>query len=75
MAIGPLAVPQAPKAAPMSGKASEEFSQLKHSLSDIASWEISPNGWDRIQIAYATMGNDKQAKSLIAAIELSTPDM
>ena len=64
-----------PAAAPVSGKATETFTALKRALNEIASWEMSPNSWDKIQIVYAAKGNDKQAKSFILAIQLPTPPM
>ena len=48
---------------------------LKRSLNEIASWDMSPNNWDKIQIIYSGTGTDKQAKGFIAAIELPTPEM
>jgi hypothetical protein len=70
-----VSVPRAPAAAALSGKASEEFNALKQSLSDVASWEISPNYWDKIQIAYRSPGSEKQARAFLKALELPTPEM
>lgn len=71
-----VSVPSAPRAAaPIAGKASDEFTALKHSLSDIASWEISPNSWDKIQIAYPKQGTEKQARAFLSAVQLPTPEM
>lgn len=69
-----MAAPVAPAAA-LSGKAQEEFGMLKRSLNEIASWDMSPNTWDKIQIIYSGTGSDKQAKGFIASIELPTPQM
>ena len=44
-------------------------------LSGIASWEMSPNGWDAIQIAYPFTAKENQARAFLAAIQLPTPDM
>ena len=44
--------PSVPAAKPVSGKASETFNALKRALNEIASWEMSPNSWDKIQIIY-----------------------
>ena len=68
-------VPSLPAAKPVSGKASETFNALKRALNEIASWEMSPNSWDKIQIIYSVKGNDKQAKSFIAAIQLPNSSM
>lgn len=73
--MSPVAVPSAPAAKPMAAKSSEEFTLLKRSLNEIASWEISPNGYDKIQIIYPFPGNEQQARAYVKAIELPTPDM
>jgi hypothetical protein len=70
-----VTIPRAPSAAAVSGKASEEFNALRRNLSDVASWEITPNSWDRIQIAYRNSGSEKQARAFLKAIELPTPEM
>jgi hypothetical protein len=67
--------PAAPAAASLSGKATEEFTALKHSLIEIVSWEISPNSWDKIQIIYPTPADEKQARSFLASRQLPSPEM
>lgn len=67
--------PSIPASAPVSGKASETFSALKRALNEIASWEMSPNSWDKIQIIYVAKGNEKQAKTFVSAIQIPTPSM
>ena len=61
--------PSVPAAKAVSSKASEEFATLKHQLG-IDSWEMSPNGWDKIQITYTTQATEQQARSFAKAIEL-----
>lgn len=61
--------PSVPAAKPVSSKASEEFASFKHQLG-IDSWEMSPNSWDKIQIAYTTQATKEQALSFAKAIEL-----
>lgn len=67
--------PVIPPAKPLSGKHIEEFTILKRQLNEQQSWELTPDSWDTIQIAYTTTGNEKQARSFVSAIELSTPAM
>ncbi len=66
--------PSVPVAKPV-GTSKEEFSSLKHQLSGVASWEMSPTGWNEIQIAYTSFGSEIQARNYLKAIELPTPDM
>jgi len=73
--MSPVAVPSAPAAKPMAAKSSEEFTQLKRSLNEIASWEISPNDYSKIPLIYKTMGTEQQARSFVKAIQLPTPEM
>ena len=70
-----LQAPSVPTAKPVSGKSSDTFNALKQSLSAIASWEMSPNTWDKIQIAYTTMGSDKEAKAFVVSLQIPTPPM
>ena len=57
-------------AKPVSGKSAEEFTALKQSLSS-ASWEMAPNTWDAVQIAYAKRGNEAQARSFVKVVEIA----
>jgi len=75
MAEAQKPAPKIPAAKPVAGKAAEEFGSLKRSLSEVPSWEMSPNSWDKIQIAYTKTGSEEQARSFLKAIELPTPDM
>ena len=67
--------PVLPPAKPLSGKHVEEFTILKRQLNEQNSWELTPDSWETIQIIYTSTGNEQQAKSFVAAIELSTPAM
>jgi hypothetical protein len=73
MAVAQRPAPSVPAAKPV-GAGKEEFTALKHQL-NIESWEMSPNGWDKIQITYTSSGNEAQARSFLSAIELPTPEM
>ena len=75
--MGSFTQKPAPKvpAAKQAGTASEEFNSLKHQLSGVASWEMTPTGWKEIQIIYTSVGTEAQARSFIKAIELPTPEM
>jgi hypothetical protein len=75
MAEASRSAPKVPGAMPVSGKAREEFDTLKRSLSGIPSWEMSPSGWDSIQIAFVKHGTEQQARSFVSAIQLPTPEM
>lgn len=78
MALIHMAMKQAPvlpPAKPLSGRHAEEFTQLKRQLSEQGAWELTPDSWDTIQIAYTATGDEKQARAYISAIELSTPEM
>ncbi len=68
-------LPSVPSTHGINEKSSAEFTALKHSLDSIPSWEMSPNNWDKIQIAYPFTGKDQQAKSFLSAIQLPMPDM
>jgi len=68
-------VPSVPSTRGVSQNAKEEFNALKSNLSGIASWEMSPNTWDAIQIAYPFPAKENQARAFLAAIQLPTPDM
>ena len=70
-----VSAPRAPVAKPVNEQSRNEFNALKHNLSDIASWEISPNSWDKIQIIYATGASEKQARAFLSSVELPTPEM
>lgn len=74
MAVAQKPAPSVPAAKPVAAS-SGEFTALKQSLSGVDSWEMSPNGWDKIQITYTTFGNETQARSFLSAIELPTPEM
>jgi len=68
-------VPNVPSSRGVTENTRAEFSALKSNLSGIASWEMSPNGWDAIQIAYPFTSKENQARAFLAAIQLPTPDM
>ncbi|MCX6771075.1 MAG: hypothetical protein NTX79_03400 [Candidatus Micrarchaeota archaeon] len=68
-------VPNVPSSRGINENARQEFTALKSSLSGIASWEMSPNDWDAIQIAYPFTAKENQARVFLAAIQLPTPDM
>jgi hypothetical protein len=74
MAIAQKPAPAIPQAKPISGKAAEEFSALKQSL-NMASWEMAPNSWDAVQIAYTKKGNEQQARSFAKAIEPASQEI
>ncbi|GEM_PF-861529 len=67
--------PNVPSAKPVSGKAQEEFTALKHKHNEIASWSMSPNSWDKIQVIYTSTGKEEQAQTFLSAIALPTPEM
>jgi len=69
MAIAQKSAPAVPSAKPVSEKTASEFNVLKHEL-NVASWDMAPNNWDAVQIAYAKKGNETQARSLVAAIDI-----
>lgn len=73
--MSPIAVPSAPAAKSLGGKSAEEFTLLKRSLNEIASWEISPNRYDKIRIIYPIMGSEQQARAFVKTIQLPTPEM
>lgn len=75
MAEKQKATPKVPSAAPVASKTAQEFDSLKRSLNEMPSWEMTPNNWDKIQIAYTKAGSEQQARSFLKAIELPTPDM
>lgn len=66
--------PAVPASRPMGQQANEEFTSLKHQL-NIESWEMSPSGWDKIQIAYTFQGNEQQARSFVGAVELKQQEI
>jgi len=68
-------LPNVPSTRGVSQNAKEEFTALKSNLSGIASWEMSPNTWDAIQIAYPFTAKENQARAFLAAIQLPTPEM
>jgi hypothetical protein len=68
-------LPNVPSSSGVSAQSSAEFTALKHSLDSIPSWEMSPNSWDKIQIAYPFLGKEQQAKSFLSAIQLPVPEM
>lgn len=74
MAIAQKPAPAVPTSKPVSGKAAEEFTALKSSLSS-ASWEMAPNSWDAIQIAYAKRGAEQQARSFVSVIQIKPQEI
>jgi len=68
-------LPSVPSSSGVSAQGKAEFTALKHSLDSIPSWEMSPNSWDKIQIAYPFLGKEQQAKSFLSAIQLPVPEM
>ena len=68
-------VPNVPSSRGINESAVAEFTALKSNLSGIASWEMSPNSWDAIQIAYPFTAKENQARAFLAAIQLPTPEM
>jgi hypothetical protein len=67
--------PSVPSTRGINDKANAEFIALKHNLDSMASWEMSPNNWDKIQIAYPIAGNEAQTRSFLASVQLPTPEM
>jgi hypothetical protein len=67
--------PAVPAAKGGIGKASETFESLKRSLNEVPSWEISPNNWDKIQIAYTATGTEESARAFVKAIELPSQEI
>ena len=67
--------PSVPSTRGINENARQEFNALKVNLSSIASWEMSPNDWDAIQIAYPFTAKENQARAFLAAIQLPTPEM
>ncbi|MEM4348074.1 MAG: hypothetical protein QXN37_00700 [Candidatus Anstonellaceae archaeon] len=63
-----LVSPPVPKAKPISSSR-DEFEALKKSI-NLASWEMSPNSWDKIQIIYTSKGSETEARNLLQAIRL-----
>lgn len=68
-------VPSVPSSRAVDEGARAQFNALKSNLSGVASWEMSPNSWDAIQIAYPFTAKENQARAFLAAIQLPTPDM
>jgi hypothetical protein len=68
-------VPSVPTTRGINEKAASEFTALKHNLDSMASWEMSPNHWDKIQVAYPFAGNESQARAFLASVQLPTPEM
>ena len=68
-------VPSVPSTRSINEKGNAEFTALKHNLDSMASWEMSPNHWDKIQVAYPVSSNESQARSFLAAVQLPTPEM
>ena len=67
--------PSVPSTRGVSSKSSAEFTALKHNLDSLPSWEMSPNSWDAIQIAYPFGGKEQQARAFLSAVQLPTPEM
>ena len=61
-------LPQIPVAKPITKEAEKKFSELKRQLNEITSWELAPNSWDKVQIAYTETGSESQARQFYAAI-------
>ncbi|MFA6489489.1 MAG: hypothetical protein WCT52_02305 [Candidatus Micrarchaeia archaeon] len=74
MAIAMRPAPAVPASRPVSGKATEEFTALKHEL-NVESWDMAPNNWDAIQIAYAKRGTEQQARSFVAVIQIKQQEI
>ena len=70
--VAQKSAPKPPEARPVSNEAANEFSALKRQLSEISSWEVSPDSWDRMQIIYPVPGEEKQAKSFLSVIAIGT---
>ena len=68
-------VPSVPSTRGINEKASAEFTALKRNLDSMASWEMSPNNWGKIQISYPFAANESQARSFLASVRLPTPEM
>ena len=62
--------PSIPAAASVSAEAKAHFQELKRELGRIASWELTPNTWGRIQIKYTEKGNEAQAKAMVNALAI-----
>ncbi len=74
MAIAQRAAPSVPAAKSVSGKAAEEFTALKQSLGS-ASWEMAPNSWDAVQIAYVKRGTEQQARAFVKVVEIKPQEI
>jgi hypothetical protein len=61
-------LPSVPVAKPLTKQAQQQFSELKRQLNEITSWELAPNSWDKVQIAYTETGNEPQARQFYLAI-------
>ncbi len=62
-------LPQVPAAKPITKEAAQQFTELKRQLNEITSWELAPNSWDKIQIAYTETGNEAQARQFYLAVQ------
>jgi len=69
LTTAPARAPTMPQAAQVSSQAQQEFQQLKRELSDIASWELAPNSWDRIKMAFSEKGDESLAGTFVAVLK------
>lgn len=65
----PARAPSVPAGVQVSSQARQEFQQLKSELSDIASWELAPNTWDRIKMAFSETGDESLAGTFVAVLK------
>ena len=63
-------LPTIPSTREITKEAQQKFTELKRQLNEITSWELAPNSWDKVQIAYTETGKEAQARQFYAAISM-----
>ncbi len=66
----PPQVPTSQAKAPSAAQVRKEFSELKHSLNEIASWELThPGSSMLIEMKFTEMGGPEQAQVYASALQ------
>ena len=61
--------PPAPVAAAPSAKSVQQFQELKRSLGEHVSWELTGDSYDKLWMNFTEAGNEQQAKTFAAILK------
>lgn len=68
-AQAPVRAPSAPVSAPLSPEALAKFQELKRTLGEMVSWELTSDGYEALGMSFTEGGNEQQARTFAAILK------